>query len=216
MPRTGRSCACFTTVSRILTSQSSGWRRCGRKQQPYREFIHCIRELEPPTASYENVPGILLDKNREYVQYVVSELIGMGYQVRLEILRSSDYGDPQNRKRVILWAAKCNMLLPSTPSRTHGKGLLPLRTVKDAIGCLAGTPVFTGKKGSILYNDPKAGARTAIDHNLRASDKFPDTDEYVLKPNVPSRTVTSVPFVHYEGNGYLTERESAFAPILPF
>jgi DNA (cytosine-5)-methyltransferase 1 len=184
-----------------------------------REFIHCIRDLEPLTASYENVPGIFMEKNRDYVKYMVSELIGLGYQVRVQILRSSDYGDPQNRRRVILLAAKVDMLLPSMPSPTHGKGLLPRRTVKDAIGCLADTPIFTHKKGSIQYGQhsgtgPKT--TTTIDHNLRALDTLPNADTYVLNPNLPSRTVTSTPFVHYHGDRFLTVRESALLQSFPW
>lgn len=178
-----------------------------------REFIHCIRDLQPRTATYENVPGILQEKNRGYLQWVISELLNMNYQVRVEILKSSDFGDPQNRRRVILWAAKCDddckMPLPCAPSPTHGENLLPRRTVKDAIGCLDSIPVFSNKKGSINFNG-------TIDHNFRAPDHLPDTGFHVLRANKPSRTVTGVPLVHYRGDRYLTVRESALLQSFPW
>jgi len=178
-----------------------------------KEFIHCIRELEPMTATYENVPGILQEKTRGYLQWVITELMDMNYQVRVEVLKASDFGDPQNRRRVILWAAKCDencqMLLPSAPKPTHGPNLIPRRTVQDAIGCLDKIPCFTDKKGSIKFSG-------TIDHNFRAPDHLPDTLFHVSKANKPSRTVTGCPLVHYNGARYMTVRESALLQSFPW
>lgn len=174
------------------------------------EFINALRWYEPKTATYENVPGILLPKNRHYLQELVSELLNMNYQVRVEVLTASNYGDPQNRKRVILWAAKCGMILPAAPAPTHGEGLLPRRTVKDAIGALESYPCFSGKKGSVQYPNG------TIDHNNRTTSTFADPDMHVLVANKPSRTVTGFSLVHYKGNRFLSIRESACLQSFPW
>ena len=169
-----------------------------------------MREYEPATATYENVPGILHEKNRHHLQKVVSELLSMNYQVRVEILTASDFGDPQNRRRVILWAARCDMILPSAPVATHGENLLPKRTVRDTIGALESYPVFADKKGSVRYPNG------LVDHNCRAASSVPDPDFHVLRAKQPARTITGFPTVHYTGTRFLTIRESACLQSFPW
>lgn len=169
--------------------------------------------MDPKTASYENVEGILLEKNRHYLQYMVSQLLDLNYQVRVEVLKASDYGDPQNRKRVNLWAAKSGMILPSTPTATHGEdeGLLPRRTVRDAIGGLEQYPVFfADKKGTVQYENG------ILDHNCRTTNNLTDPDNHVLQAEKPARTITSCPPMHYKGDRYLTVRECACLQSFPW
>ena len=50
----------------------------------------------------------------------MAELLKLDYQVRLCVCRASDYGDAQDRKRVILFGARCDYRLPGFPKTTHG------------------------------------------------------------------------------------------------
>lgn len=86
-------------------------------------FVEAVREGLPPTASFENVTGMLAKSRgrRIYLQKIVRSLMALGYQVRVCILRVSDYGDPQKRERVILFAALSDWKLPSVPPRTNAK-----------------------------------------------------------------------------------------------
>ena len=94
-----------------------------------------MRHFESPTATYENVLGLLLPENRHYLQKLIVDLQDLKYQIEMSVLDASDFGDPQKRKRVFLFFAKETMHLPQVPQSTHveGPGLLPKRTVGDAI-----------------------------------------------------------------------------------
>ena len=61
-----------------------------------------------------------------------STLSGLGYTVDWRVLDASEYGTPTKRKRLFLVARRDGAAV-SWPVKTHGKGLLPL---KSAAGCI--------------------------------------------------------------------------------
>lgn len=111
------------------------------------EFLRIIEELEPPFILMENVPGIKTDGNKEILDEFLDRL-KKKYVVVEGILNSADYGVPQIRKRFVLHAVRKDIHKELTksgvefglPKPTHsGKetdGLLPWRTVREAIGDL--------------------------------------------------------------------------------
>lgn len=117
-----------------------------RKKLLY-EFLRIIEELEPPFILMENVPGIKTADNKIILDEFLSRL-RKKYVVVDGILNSADYGVPQIRKRYVLHAVRNDIHKELTeiefefglPKATHsGKeddGLLPWRTVREAIGDL--------------------------------------------------------------------------------
>lgn len=111
------------------------------------EFLRVIEELEPPFILMENVSGIMTESNKEILDEFLTRL-RKRYMVVHGILNSADYGVPQIRKRFVLHAARNDIYKKLTesgfefglPKPTHsGKGcdgLLPWRTVREAIGDL--------------------------------------------------------------------------------
>jgi len=111
------------------------------------EFLRIIEELLPPFILMENVPGIRAKNNKDILDKFLSRL-RKKYDIVEGILNSADYGVPQIRKRFVLHAVRkdINMELMVSgfdfglPKATHsitGKdGLLPWRTVREAIGDL--------------------------------------------------------------------------------
>lgn len=158
------------------------------------------------------MPGLFSDDYKYYLQGVTASLIGMNYQVRCATLTASHFGDPQNRRRVFLWISRNGCYLPEVPTPTHGKksDLLPLRSVKDAIGVLEDEKAKSSGSGVIM-------CQGAAIHNHLCSHVPPTEDDYKLPANKPARTVlcTSRPAVHYKFNRYLTAREAACLQSFP-
>jgi len=173
------------------------------------EFINAIRFLKPKTATYVNTPELLLKKNRVCLQSLISDLLAIDYQVRVDFLNSSSYGDPQDLSRVVLWAAKTSMKLPVVPEITHGEKLLPVKSVRDVIGCLEQYESSLQKKGSVYVNG-------IIDHNCCTKDSLPSPEGYVLDADSPQPQNCRGPLVHYNGKRKRTVREAALLKSFPW
>lgn len=175
-------------------------------------FVKAIKHFRPKTATFENVPTLVLEDYKVYLQSIVSGLLKLSYQVRVHILNSSSYGDPQNRRRLIIMTARGDCRLPDMPSPTHGigPGLLPIKTCKDAI------QIFEkhdpSKSGTALI-----GTEIIFNHNspwLKSAKK--ETD-YELMEDTPSRTVlaSARPHLHYNGCRFISVREAACLQSFP-
>jgi len=135
------------------------------------EFLRIIEEIEPPFILMENVPGIKTDSNREILDEFLDRL-RKNYTVIDDILNSADYGVPQIRKRFVLHAVRNDIqkeLVESgfefgLPKPTHSckevDGLIPWRTVRDAIGDL---PAISAGE---TYEDPEGRIHNHKSANL--------------------------------------------------
>jgi len=68
-------------------------------------FMDIIRILEIKKPKYvllENVKGLLGEKSKIIYNKILEELKRVGYNVRVELVNSRDYGTPQNRERVLI------------------------------------------------------------------------------------------------------------------
>lgn len=153
------------------------------------EFLRIIEEIKPPFILMENVPGI----KDEYNKTILNEFLNRlkeNYFVVEDILNAANYGVPQLRKRFVLHAVRkdihqeliqCQFEF-SLPKATHAKepkeGLLPWRTVKDAIDDLP--PIKAGECYS--GNDSI--------HNHKCASLMPDTINRmkVIRENGGSRS----------------------------
>lgn len=73
----------------------------------------CARQLQGPAhGSLEDCKSLLV---RPWL-WIVPQLLMMGYQVDVRILNSAHYGTPQDRKRVLIFAARCGRMLPKPPA----------------------------------------------------------------------------------------------------
>jgi site-specific DNA-cytosine methylase len=119
-------------------------------------FIKAIKHFRPKTATFNNVPGLVLEDYKGYLQLVVENLLQMSYQVRIKVLTSSCYGDPQKRRQLILVAACGNCLLLERPPPTHGDGpgLILTMTCKDALHMFKKHPPSSSRScGTVLIHD---------------------------------------------------------------
>ncbi len=70
----------------------------------FHEILRICRVKRPRYILLENVKGLLSKRHRETLNKIVSELERIGYDVTHELLNSKDYGVPQNRERVWIFA----------------------------------------------------------------------------------------------------------------
>lgn len=64
------------------------------------EYIRIINDKKPAFFIAENVSGMLAKRHSEAVNSIIVEFEKAGYDVSVELLNASDYGVPQDRKRV--------------------------------------------------------------------------------------------------------------------
>lgn len=64
-----------------------------------------------------------------------------GYKVKSQVLNASHYGVPQDRKRIFIVGVRDDLGVDyEFPTPTHGEGLKPFTTIRDAIGHLPEWP----------------------------------------------------------------------------
>jgi DNA (cytosine-5)-methyltransferase 1 len=105
-------------------------------------FTRLIKEVTPEIVSMENVPQIV--KHKVFTDFV-EDLESLGYDVSWEIVYCPDYGIPQARKRLVLFASKLGKidLIPKTHASSR------YRTVRSTIEKLE-----LINDGEVSYKDP--------------------------------------------------------------
>jgi DNA (cytosine-5)-methyltransferase 1 len=103
-------------------------------------YVRLVSELRPKFCVFENVKGLTLGKHAQFLDELITALGDAGYKVLLpySVLNASDFGVPQDRRRLFLMAARADQTMPVYPN--------PLRqkiTVWDAIGDLPDADQFT-------------------------------------------------------------------------
>jgi DNA (cytosine-5)-methyltransferase 1 len=109
---------------------------------------HKVEIGKTPTAFvFENVVGILsMDKGKLFKQ-IQAEFEELGYTLKHKVLNAVDFGVPQQRERVILVGFRGENNF-EYPEPTHGDGLKPHVTLRQAIGDL---PVLKSGQSSSRY-----------------------------------------------------------------
>lgn len=121
----------------------------------YQQYIRILEDKLPKYFLIENVPGMKSGKEfNEFFENMLKDFknVGInneitnfkGYRVKYETLLASDFGVPQNRKRVIIIGTRNDLdVEPEYPKPTHTKDFKKNKnvnklhlTLKDAIGDL--------------------------------------------------------------------------------
>lgn len=96
----------------------------------YKGFVEAIRLLSPKAFVMENVPTISAPSNKLLFDEIVSDFQALGYQVSSKVLLASEYGVPQNRRRMFIVGVRDGMKF-DFPTSISG-----LVTAEEAIGDL--------------------------------------------------------------------------------
>lgn len=67
----------------------------------FNDIIRILELKKPKYVILENVKGLLATRHKEFLEYTLSELKRIGYDFKINLYNSKDYGTPQNRERVI-------------------------------------------------------------------------------------------------------------------
>lgn len=150
-----------------------GKRQNDERANLFMQYKRILKILQPKAFVFENVTGMLSMNKGNLFRQIQTEFSEIGYDLKHDVLDAVDYGVPQHRERVILVGikGKNNFIYPHP---THGEGLKPYVTLKEAIGDL---PVLrSGEKSNIYETD-------ATNEFLKFVRK--NASEYVEEHNAP-------------------------------
>lgn len=128
-----------------------------KQLEPLEKFAQLIKEVRPDIVSMENVSGLADYRKYPIFKTFIDALESAGYKYRYEIVDVSNYGVPQNRKRLVLLASRFGNI--ELVKHTHKNKKV---TVRDVIRGL--DPIVDGEVSS---NDPLHRARKLSPTNLR-------------------------------------------------
>lgn len=134
------------------------------------EFTRLIKEIQPKVFIYENVRN-LLNHNKGNTWKILKETFeNLGYNLRYEILNSSDFGIPQTRRRLFVIGYKKNLDFVFSPIK------------KDLNFCLKDFAIENCKFGNFTHN--KFGNLVLIKEKGEVDPKYflsPKIYKYVMK-----------------------------------
>ncbi|KAL8821681.1 MAG: hypothetical protein Q9223_000318 [Gallowayella weberi] len=91
-----------------------------------------IKKTKPRVVTLENTFG-LAERWPEWLNAMVCLFTALGFSIRWRVFNLAEYGLPQARKRLIVFASCPGEMLPEYPPPTFGPGLIPFTTINDAI-----------------------------------------------------------------------------------
>lgn len=164
----------------------------------YQELLRFIEGLRPKFIILENVRGLasMKDAKNNLVLFsILQDIMCLGYCVSWKILLASDYGVPQNRERLIIFAQKSEFFNIQKSEKKI--------SVVDA-----------------LKNIPEGmNAHTFVNHTQEYAHRLAQVEQgkslgkfrscLRLRVNEPSNTITSGELIHPIENRFITPRESA-------
>ncbi|MBQ1411408.1 MAG: DNA cytosine methyltransferase [Oscillospiraceae bacterium] len=138
----GPPCQSYSTV---------GKRQLDDRANLFLQYKRVLQILQPKAFIFENVVGILsMDRGRLFKR-VQSAFEEIGYSLKYQVLNAVNYGVPQHRERVILVGFRGNNPF-EYPAPTHGDGLIPYVTLKEAFADLP--PLQSGERSDQYVGGP--------------------------------------------------------------
>lgn len=187
-----------------------GFSLCGKRNphdkrnKLYKEFLRFVEIVYPKLVIMENVPSLLSmkdEKGEKIIDKIVTDLIKRNYFVSYKILTASEYGVPQERKRLILIGKRMDLFpLPNNKRRTVGEAISNVPR--------NGHEFFETTKETLeRISKLQEGEKLSKNFNFSRQRLF---------ASKPSRTVTTKPmFIHPFEDRFLTPRELARLQSFP-
>ena len=100
----GPPCPTFSLVGRSKINSLDGRSNTADERHLlYEDFLRFVKHYEPKAFIMENVEGMLSAKNDDgepVVEVIKDQMQDIGYDARVQVLDSADYGVPQHRNRL--------------------------------------------------------------------------------------------------------------------
>lgn len=77
------------------------------------ETIKLVDKLKPKICVFENVKGLLQEKNKWHVEQIYSQFHNIGYRICHHLINCADLGVPQKRQRVFFFAVRNDINVPT-------------------------------------------------------------------------------------------------------
>lgn len=137
----------------------------------FKEYLRIVEGLLPKWVIMENVTGIFSAGKGTVVTEIERGFRALGYDVEHRILKAEEYGIPQERRRVIFVGNRLGLPI-IWPEKSHGSGLLPFTTIRDAIGDLpslengedGGVRAYAKEPTSIFQKMLRASSKAVQNH----------------------------------------------------
>lgn len=142
----GPPCQGFSTVGRGDVNDD--------RNSLFKQFVRIVKLTRPKFVVFENVTGILANKNSQVLEHIFRSFERLGYNMDARVLSADEYGVPSRRRRAIIMGVRNG--LPSFPAQTHGVGRKKLVSVKKAlskISHLKRTPANHDVKAALLKSE---------------------------------------------------------------
>lgn len=132
-------------------SEAGAMRGIGDKRgQLFYDFIRILADKQPKFFLAENVSGMLIDTHKPALENIKSMFRECGYNLSFQMLNVSDYGIPQDRKRVFFVGYRSDLGIEfEFPTPTTLENKIPL---SKAIGDLKDN-VLPALKGNFTNGD---------------------------------------------------------------
>lgn len=104
----------------------------------YLTYIRLVEEIKPKAFVIENVPGLVSLFGGQIKDSIIKKFTDLGYEIQYKVLCASDYGVPQNRKRVVfVGMKKGHYEYPKAITKivSCSMALSDLPTLESELGC---------------------------------------------------------------------------------
>lgn len=103
----------------------------------YLSYIRLVDQIRPRAFVIENVPGLVSLFDGQIKDSIISKFSEMGYKISYQIVKASDYGVPQDRRRVFFVGMKDHKFIFPEPigyEVTCGMAISDLPALENELG----------------------------------------------------------------------------------
>ena len=147
------------------------------------DFARLVKEIQPKVFIYENVPGMLAHDKGKTWEVIESVFNSLGYKISKSLLNSSNYGMPQNRKRLFVVGFKDRTVDFNFPEPIELKTTLSDYLEKNN---KVDPKHYLGEKGFKFVTSPKYKNRARVNpliiQTQKANQQFNWNGDFVFVP----------------------------------